>query len=102
MKRFVAFILALSIVFALCACGSSGPKGKYRWESGGASRILSFSGKTVKLVENLADGRQVTSTGTFVLNENEITILWDSGRSTTYKYHADADTVETSDFTYKK
>ena len=65
MKKFLALVLALSMVFALCACGSSAPK--LTFATGGTSgTYYGFSGVIANVLnEKLADKMNITveSTG---------------------------------------
>lgn len=96
MKKAVALILVISMVFVLCACGASGPKGKYKIYSSSGTEMgsLTFSGNKITMViGNKTVGTLSESVGTFTYENGKIFCSFKNG-SDTFSYNEKTDTID--------
>ena len=102
MKKIIAILLALTMVFALCACGAKGPKGTYILYSDNNIEIgrLEFSGNKVVLVIGREEFGSVSrSEGTFTYQDGRINCIFDGengddGGKDDFTYNEETDTID--------
>ncbi len=93
MKKIVALVLALVLVFSLSACAGSGkPNGTY--VAAGGTLKLEFSQNNFKLT--IGDGLPGAdvSVGTFEMNGNEVNCSFESGGTDVFTYDAEKDSLD--------
>jgi hypothetical protein len=93
-KRIFALLLVLSLVFALCACGSSGPKGSYTATYNGAVVRLEFSGDKITMRFGVGSPYEQVSYGTFTRTDNNVHCDFEGGGVDDFVYDPKADTLD--------
>lgn len=96
-RKLIALITAALLCLSLVACGAAkeeeakGPKGTYTAMEGLAE--LTFDGEKV---EYKSFGADEASTGTFTMDENNITVEFSNGNTDSFVYDETEDTLDWS------